>query len=688
MSASKQQSNRIGEIVQQVKSGQKDKSAAFAELQDILRSSSHSDSINDGSNIDGPESGDQYDNMPEGEYDAGSISTTGAAATASRISQEDRRMLINKLIEKKRQNRTSSHTTEYSENLQEYIDDEDQQQYQGGVSSRGGNNSYFTRASMDDSYAIQGGDSRSNRIAQTEAAIRQEMFKECRFRPVIKELPSFYGGSKDKDSDFYDRVTKWQREKDAEASRRKQAMDNSDLVGCTFQPKINRNSERAVKEIRGEVNESTTDRLYKSNELAINQRSKYIEDEILRERQEEEAVCTFQPKLNMSKRFSQVKSKFTKIEKKKDVPPEERPEVKLCTFTPKVKGVRPSMSSAQLYISSDVVERLTRPIIAGPPDDSMTAFDTAYGPDRPAMDMASFMGTLEGKFKGAPERPSSAPARSGRPTEMSEDEIKARKAQFEQFLGRQQQQQIKREKHIEQVRSITIVSITIQLSTRSLIHVTFSLITQYKQKSKHLTPTYQPKLCRKSIELATSHQKGEFLERLERDVVRRVKDESKKITEADPECTFKPEISSSGSALRPRTTFELSRGDLLRKETNAKMAKLRTDQEQMVELTFKPTITKKAQRQSTGSSGTTKLSISADPTKYLLVQKEKKEHKEAQAKADLMKREEEELLACTFAPSTKECPAYVKRIAKSMSVMRAARSGTQEVASGGKPDWK
>ena len=458
--------SRIGEIVNQVKSGQKDKSAAFAELQGILRSSSQGDGDeydDAGANdtIRGPETSDQYDGGADGgepDYDAGSTST---GVTVSRISQEDRRLLINKLIEKKRQNRMSAQKPLEDEQPQ-YDSQEDyqyaavwqegqQKSFRGTGRGGGGETSAsyaFTRASMDDSYVMHGGDARANRIAQTEAAIRQEMFKECRFRPVIKDLPSFYGGTKEKDADFYGRVSKWQREKVAEAERRKNEMASSDLIGCTFQPKINRNSERAVKEIRGETNESASDRLYKSSEIAINQRSKFIEDELKRERLEEQAVCTFQPKVSLSKRFSQVKSKFAKIEKKKEIPDEERPEVKLCTFTPKVKGVRPSMSSAQLYVSANVVERLTRPIVAGPPDDSMTAFDAAYGNDRPTMDMASFMGALDGKLKA---RPSSAPPRSGRPIELSDDEIKAKKEQFEQFITRQEQQKIKKEKHIEQV---------------------------------------------------------------------------------------------------------------------------------------------------------------------------------------------------------------------------------------------
>ena len=133
----------------------------------------------------------------------------------------------------------------------------------------------------------------------------------------------------------------------------------------------------------------------------------------------------------------------------------------MCTFTPKVKGVRPSMSSAQLYISANVVERLTRPIVAGPPDDSMTAFDAAYGSDRAPMDVASFMGTLDGKLK---TRPSSAPPGAGRPIELSEEEMKARKEHFDQFISRQEQQKIKKDKHIEQVRTYLYLAVLLYSS--------------------------------------------------------------------------------------------------------------------------------------------------------------------------------------------------------------------------------
>ena len=44
----------------------------------------------------------------------------------------------------------------------------------------------------------------------------------------------------------------------------------------------------------------------------------------------------------------------------------------------------------------------------------------------------------------------------------------------------------------------------------------------------------------------------------------------------------------------------------------------------------------------------------------------------------------------TFSPKTTECPEYVKRIAKSMSIVKAARNNTSNMLDNSniKPDWK
>jgi hypothetical protein len=43
---------------------------------------------------------------------------------------------------------------------------------------------------------------------------------------------------------------------------------------------------------------------------------------------------------------------------------------------------------------------------------------------------------------------------------------------------------------------------------------------------------------------------------------------------------------------------------------------------------------------------------------------------------------------CSFTPKTRECPAYVKRIAKSMATIKAAKASESSVAGSEKPLWK
>lgn len=81
-----------------------------------------------------------------------------------------------------------------------------------------------------------------------------------------------------------------------------------------------------------------------------------------------------------------------------------------------------------------------------------------------------------------------------------------------------------------------------------------------------------------------------------------------------------------------------------------------------------------------------KLSLSADPAKYLVAQHEKALKRDEARAREIKERHEAELQECKFAPTIKDCPAYVKRIAKSMSVMRAARGQEAEVPE--KPTWK
>ena len=75
-------------------------------------------------------------------------------------------------------------------------------------------------------------------------------------------------------------------------------MIDSEIMDCTFKPKINKNSDKAIREIRGQdTNETVNDRLYNTSSLYLEQRKRMIEEERLKEEKLEEMNCTFQPKL-------------------------------------------------------------------------------------------------------------------------------------------------------------------------------------------------------------------------------------------------------------------------------------------------------------------------------------------------------------------------------------------------------
>ena len=160
------------------------------------------------------------------------------------------------------------------------------------------------------------------------------------------------------------------------------------------------------------------------------------------------------------------------------------------------------MSSAKLYVSTNVVDRLTRPIQPPATDDSGQAFDLTYGGDRTVMDIASFMGALQQGGAGGQvgsggsvaqgthkafqtpnhangartavesaggtgqrlRRPSSAPRErsnsfsgtggvgAGGPIGNRDSKVVIPKEQFQQFLGRQEQSLIRKDNHVKEVR--------------------------------------------------------------------------------------------------------------------------------------------------------------------------------------------------------------------------------------------
>ena len=140
---------------------------------------------------------------PRKEVHQFNVDEDAQSSRTGKISQEDRRKLINKQIEKKRRNHSEYDETGDAFGEGAYEDDGGggvggaQQYYNGAEYQEDGwgqgsaTRRTLTRNTAEDSYS--GHDARTNRIVQAEAVIH-EMFKDCTFRPKIKDLPAYYGG--------------------------------------------------------------------------------------------------------------------------------------------------------------------------------------------------------------------------------------------------------------------------------------------------------------------------------------------------------------------------------------------------------------------------------------------------------------------------------------------------------------
>lgn len=197
------------------------------------------------------------------------------------------------------------------------------------------------------------------------------------------------------------------------------------------------------------------------------------------------------------------------------------------------------MSAAQLYVSTNVVERLTRGIntpgkvnpssakkTPGNANRLSISADDSMAGERPIIDIQSFMGTLGGgggvggergreifaspinrqKRGSSVGRPSTAP--KSRPLQLSEDESRQRAEAFESFIYRNNQTVTRKE------RAITATM-------------------------RAIAPTFQPEINRKSVEIAGN--RGDFMERVEKDVLRRgdVEQRREELRQRDDGLTFR-----------------------------------------------------------------------------------------------------------------------------------------------------
>ena len=388
--------------------------------------------------------------------------------------------------------------------------------------------------------------------------------EDCTFKPKIRPLPSHYGALKDDAMPIDQRFQKWSLEKELNAKARRDDAVTMQLDGCTFKPKINTSSKRAMDISRGGDERPVPERLYTDGKVAREELEEYKES--LREQAEEEfkRQCTFTPKTNTA-RFKAV-PKYNEP-RCASAPPRQLAETsnaEQSNFAPKTNDLTPKMSAARLYCQENVFDRLSRNVTQNEDERSTASAEREISVRANVMDMAEFMSALQGgtgrdgtaRHRGTFDaggardvkqlRPSSANSRRSfdtdssaridtgpstpRGTSLPDSAKVANGNKFQEFLHRQQTSEMKRSKNRNRLQ-------------------------------KQTTPTFQPKICPKSKDMHTRNGRAPFLERVESEAARRERTKVRNEAKANnqPECTFRPALTAKAQKVKPRSVVEMTR---------------------------------------------------------------------------------------------------------------------------------
>lgn len=540
---------------------------------------------------------------------------------------------------------------------------------------------------------------------------------ECTFRPKITPLPSQYSNStvayrqieslaasrgfegSAASVPFNDRVSAWEKAKREELVKAAEERAKKELEECTFTPKLSATS-REVAKARGGGNNDQVDiheRLFRESFVGGNNGHSAIaarqfsgsasfaaqdaalnESSTLRGRdsavravgmlstgrplypgiemsgtpvaamsghqhagldsieQKQLAECTFQPKVNTVLDARPVRSRYrdptptrgrgtSETPSADGRPPPPLPSgVAECTFMPQTNNVRPqTMPAAAVYVQVPIFERLSKTQTA-----SQREREREVQEDQQRV--LETQAALEAPIQ--PSLPSTA-----------------RDPKLQEFLSRQEAAAAKKEADIEAQRQLN-------------------------------APTLQPALCEKSLRIVRAKGSGRFLDRVVHESIAKEHDQMR--TQAmlgnDPECTFAPAINPSSRAMRPRSVVDMSRGDALKRETAARLLRLKLEQEDLQGITFKPAINERS-RHTEG-----RLRILSEPESYVARVKAVQATQVDRIRRQMQQAEATELAECTFTPAVHSAPEYVSRIAQSMALARSVK----QLAPPARPDWR
>ena len=146
----------------------------------------------------------------------------------------------------------------------------------------------FTKKSTDNAQLEQS--FRSSNLAKERATAHEQMLAECRFEPAIKGLPKSYGPNKTAGTLVYNRLTKWERNREVDIKQKKILRAHEEVKDCTFKPRINKSAHKQATE------KPATIRLYEESSLIASNKARLAEELRAKEIEKQTEECTFKPR--------------------------------------------------------------------------------------------------------------------------------------------------------------------------------------------------------------------------------------------------------------------------------------------------------------------------------------------------------------------------------------------------------
>eukprot|EP01060_Flectonema_neradi_P016704 TRINITY_DN2331_c4_g1_i2.p1 TRINITY_DN2331_c4_g1~~TRINITY_DN2331_c4_g1_i2.p1 ORF type:complete len:527 (+),score=87.05 TRINITY_DN2331_c4_g1_i2:231-1583(+) len=424
--------------------------------------------------------------------------------------------------------------------------------------------------------------------------------------PPTKTVPTssshvhYNEGRPRSDSRVFERTELWKQGKENQLSTMRKKRQQEEDAACTFNPKIN------VDFPNRNVGGNVIDRLYQSkkqtNTTLMQQRKKRL--------QQETEECTFQPTLNRNMWTETVEPRYLNgTESSQSSKVITSPEDEECTFKPQITHYQPV--AAQPYLETNAFERL-----------SMSANHII---DDKSVRQSQRWRAQVGK---EPRR------------RANSSSVRGHKDPMNNFFERLKKKEERRLENLEQIRA----------------------------NEPGCLQNFTPEINSRSRHIA-SGRSGNFFERLGTDIKRRETRENQTRAAHDikddlDECSFRPTITPVAQSLRGRTCNELSKGDLDRQQEKLRRQALERHNKELEGCPFQPQLNVSAY------NIRSKVSVKTDPSAYIAWAKHRAEQRQHYLASEKQKREDEDLKNCTFKPQIHSAPGYVSAIAASVNLAK------------------